>query len=129
MYNPLTKHRILHHPKLRLNQTRHSLIFHPQLIHLLPHELPVARALHDLEPCVPHLRFQCRVGQQPNLLRLGRDGLIFVPKLQVPWLEDGLKGMHGAAVFIPLERREEEVYDVRIEPRDGGLHSRGWVEN
>lgn len=102
-------HRIFHHPELRLKQTRQSLILHLQLIHLLPHELPVPRTLHDLEPRVPHLRLQAHIGHPHNLLRLGRDGLVIVPELQVPWLEDGLKGMQGAAVFIPLERREEEV--------------------
>lgn len=87
------------------------------------------RALHDLQPCVPHLRLQSHVSQSPDLLRLSPNGLVLVPKLQVPWLEDGLEGVHGAIVFVPLERGEEKVEDVRVEPGDGGLHLRGGVED
>lgn len=52
-----------------------------------------------------------------------------MPELQVPRLEDGLKRVHGTAVFVPFERREEEVEDVRVEPCDRVLHLRGWVED
>ena len=103
MYDPRTKHRILQHPKLRLKQTPQPLVLHPQIIHLLPYQLPVPRALDDLQPRIPHLRLQGHVGQPPDLLRLGHDGPVLVPKLQVPWLKDGLEGVHGAVVFVPLE--------------------------
>ena len=87
------------------------------------------RALHDLQPRVPHLRFQSHVGQPADLLRLARDGLVLVPKLEVPRLENGLEGVHGAAVSVPLERGEEEVQDVCVEARHQGLHPRSWVED
>lgn len=87
------------------------------------------RALRNLQPGVPHFCLQGHVGQPPNLLRLVRDRLVLGPELQVPGLEDGLEGMHGAAILVPLQRGDEEVENVRIEPRNCGLHLRSRVED
>lgn len=87
------------------------------------------RALRNLQPGVPHFCFQGHVGQPPNLLRLGRDRLVLAPKLQVPGLEDGPDGVHGAVVLVPLQRRDEEVENMRVESRDSCLHLRSRVED
>ena len=87
----------------------------------------MTRALHNLQPRVAHLGLQSPLRQPTDLLRLREDGIVPEPELQIPWLENGLEGVHGAAVVIPLQRREEEVQDVREEPRDVGLHRWGGV--
>ena len=87
------------------------------------------RALRNFQPSVPHFCLQGHVSQPPNLLRLGRDRLVLAPKLQVPGLEDGLEGVHGAVVVVPLQRGDEEAENVRVEPRDCGLHLRSRVED
>ena len=87
------------------------------------------RALRNFQPSVPHFCLQGHVSQPPNLLRLGRDRLVLAPKLQVPGLEDGLEGVYGAVVLVSLQRGDEEVENVRVEPRGCGLHLRSRVED
>lgn len=89
----------------------------------------MTRALRNLQPGVSHFCLQGHVGQPPNLLRLGRDRLVLRPELQVPGLEDGLEGMHGAAILVPLQRGDEEFENVCIEPRNCGLHLRSRVKD
>lgn len=87
------------------------------------------RALYDLQPRVPHLRFQGYLSQPAYLLRLREDDIVLMPKFQIPRLKDRLERVHGAAVVIPLERREEKVQNICVEPRDAALDLRGRVEN
>jgi hypothetical protein len=86
-------------------------------------------ALPYIRPRIPHLCFHGHICKAPDMLRLGRNGLIFVSELEIPWLENRLEHVHGAAVFVPFKRGNEEVQDVREKSGYRELHLGRRVED